>query len=200
MTADYFDERMLNRQRLLWTVATRRQLERWEPIVAGVVLGSFAGRQPSGAEVWSAEIEHHFVLVAAHHLLLALDLDPPSKVQVDPDLRADLTEGRHLHEHWPDNLPVFNVKPRTPQPPRRSGQSFAARNPGRSPYWWLGWDLKIGPYLMPQAPAIAVHKVVDAVEAEVLASDPALAEYVPPRAQSWWLHEGGEWWPRPEDA
>lgn len=35
---EYFDQTMLNRQRLLWAVATRRQLERWEPLVAGAVV------------------------------------------------------------------------------------------------------------------------------------------------------------------
>ena len=30
----YFSDLMVNRQRLLWTLATRRQLERWEPLVA----------------------------------------------------------------------------------------------------------------------------------------------------------------------
>jgi len=30
VTDDYFDERTVNRQRLLFTIATRRQLERWD--------------------------------------------------------------------------------------------------------------------------------------------------------------------------
>jgi len=41
-----------------------------------------------------------------------------------------------------------------------------------------------------------VHELLDAVEAEVLANDPALVRLVPPRAPSPWLHEGGEWWPK----
>lgn len=196
----YFDERMINRQRLLWTVATRRQLERWEPIVAAVLLGSFGKREPAGADVWSAAIEHHFALVAARNLLRALDLGPTS-VSVDPTLRAELIDGRNLHEHWAENenMPVFSVKPRVAVP-RRSAESFDKRNPGRSPYWWLGWSNKTGAQLLPHVSAPALHELLDDVEAEVLAKDAALSRYVPPRAPSPWLHQDGEWWPTPERA
>jgi hypothetical protein len=74
----YFNELMLNRQRLLWALATRRQLERWEPLVAAAVLDGFAGRQSADTDVWSAEIERHLVLVAARNLLRALELPPVS--------------------------------------------------------------------------------------------------------------------------
>lgn len=87
MTGHYFDDTMSNRQRLLWTIATRRQLERWEPIVAAVVRGRLAGRQPDGEDVWSAEIEHHFALIAARNLFRALDLPPSANVPVDQTLR-----------------------------------------------------------------------------------------------------------------
>jgi hypothetical protein len=196
VTNDYFDERMVNRQRLLWAIATRRQLERWEPIVAAVVRGHIADRQPEGADVWSGEIEHHFALIAAHNLLEALDLAPATNVSVDATLRAELTEGRHLHEHWSDNMPVFNVRPRPAQPPRQSGKNFAGRNPDRGPYWWLGFDPKKGALLLPHVSAPALHELLDAVEAEVLTNDDSFREYVPPQAPSPWLHEDGEWWPK----
>lgn len=199
MPAEYFDELMLDRQRLLWAVATRRQLERWEPLVAAYWRGLLAGHNADGALVWTAEIEHHFALIAAHHLFDALDLPPASVVPVDPILRDELTQGRDLLEHWEDNLPVFLVTPQPWPPPRRSGQAFAARNPGRSPYWWLGFEDKLGALLMPQAPAMTLHGLLDAVEAEVLASDPGLADYVPPRAPSPWVQEDGKWWPKPGD-
>jgi len=134
MTEDYFDDLMVNRQRLLWAVATRRQLERWEPLVAASVRAGYARHPFPDADIWSAEIEHHFTLIAARNLLRALDLPPATSVPVDPTLRAELTEGRDLHEHWVENLPVFNVTPRAAQPPRRSGKEFAARNPDR------GWS------------------------------------------------------------
>jgi hypothetical protein len=199
MPDDYFDERMRNRQRLIWTVATRRQLERWEPIVARAVLEGFARRQLSEAEVWSAQIEHHFALVAAGNLVDALDLPPKSGVPIDPTLRAELIDGRNLHEHWREQLPVFNVSPR-PEEPKLSGKSFAARNPEKSPFWWLRWNLKAGAQLMPQVSAPQLHQLLDATEAEVLAEDAALSEYVPPRAPSPWLCENGEWWPIADDA
>lgn len=197
VTHEYFDELMVNRQRLVWTIATRRQLERWEPFVAAGVLRGMDSRQLDPADIWSAEIEHHFALVAARHLLRALELEPVSKVSVDSTLRAELIEGRDLHEHWTDNLPVFNVTPRAEHPPRRSGRDFAERNPDRGPYGWLGWSSKAGAQLLPNVPAPALHQVLDAVEAEVLADDAALSRFVPPRAPSPWLHQDGEWWPKP---
>jgi hypothetical protein len=199
MTDEYFDDTMRDRQRLLWGVATRRQLERWEPLVAAFWRTSLAGRHADGALVWAAEIEHHFALIAAHHLLDALELPPASDVPIDPILRDELAQRRDLLEHWEDNLPVFMVTPRPGQPPRRSGRGFAARNPGLSPYWWLRFDNKRGALLMPKAPAPTLHSLLDAVEAEVLAGDPGLADYVPPRAPSPWIHENGEWWPKADD-
>src|SRR5262245_16898749 len=99
---------MVNRQRLFWVVTTRRQLERWEPLVARVVrLDSLESLVPDCVTVWTAQMEHHFALVAARHLLTALDLDPPTKVSVDPLLRSELIEGRDLHEHWVENMPIF---------------------------------------------------------------------------------------------
>lgn len=191
---------MVNRQRLLWMIATRRQLERWEPYVAASVRRGMEGRQLDSAEIWSAEIEHHFALIAARHLLQALELKPATRVSIDSTLRAELIEGRDLHEHWPDNLPVFNVTPRVEQPPRRSGRAFAERNPDRGPYWWLGWSSKTGAQLLPNVSAPALHQVLDEVEAEVLADDAALTRFVPPRAPSPWLQQDGEWWPKAMNA
>jgi hypothetical protein len=190
---------MRNRERLRWTVATRRQLERWEPLVAAHVLAKHAREPVSDPGVWAAEAEHHFALVAARHLFHALDLDPPLHLPDDySDLRDELKQGRDLHEHWVENMPVFNVRPRVAEPGHKSGRDFAARNPDRGPYWWLGWNNKTGALLMPNVPAPALHQLLDAVEAEVLASDPALKRFLLPRAPSPWLHEGGEWWPKPE--
>ena len=196
MSGGYFDETMVNRQRLLWAVATRRQLERWEPLVAAAHLDWLAGGQPDGADVWSAEVEHHFALVAAGNLLDALDLPPKTGVPVDATLRAELIDGRNLHEHWTEHLPVFNVSPR-PEEPKLSGKSFAERNPESNPFWWLRWNPKTGAQLMPQVSAPQLHELLDAVEAEVLSRDGALREYVPPRAPSPWIVQNGEWWPKP---
>jgi hypothetical protein len=196
VTGDYFSDRMINRQRLLWTVATRRQLERWEPLVAAALRAHMAEKQPDGADVWSAEIEHHFALVAARNLMQSLDLAPATSVLVDATLRAELIEGRDLHEHWPENMPVFNVTPRPAQPRYRSGKDFAARNPKRGPYSSFGWSNKTGALLLPNVSAPALHELLDGVEAEVLTSDDPLRRFVPPRATSPWLYQDGEWWPK----
>jgi hypothetical protein len=197
---DYFNDTMLNRQRLLWTVATRRQLERWEPMVAAWVLESLGGPPFSGADIWAAEIEHHFTLIAARNLMRALELSPPSSVPVDATLRSELIEGRDLNEHWPDNMPVFNITPRPAQPKYRSGKDFAKRNPKSGPYDWLSWSNKTGARLLPNVTAQALHEVLEAVEAEVLAADATLSEYVPPPAPSPWHYENCEWWPKPAHA
>ena len=158
-------------------------------------------RQNSGgldaAEIWQAEMEHHFALIAARNLVKALELTPASAVPVEPTMRAELIEGRDLLEHWAENMPVFNVTPRPTQPRYRSGRDFAARNPRSGPYWWLGWSNKTGAMLMPHVSAPALHGLLDAVETEVLTDDESLKRFVPPRAPSPWIHEKGEWWPNP---
>jgi hypothetical protein len=164
-TDDYFDPKMVNRSRLLWTVATRTQLERWEPFVVRHVYTVQGVHLLENADYWAAEREHHFALVAARNLIHALDLEPASRVAVDPTIRAELIEGRDLLEHWVENLPVFNVWPRPRDPKRRSGRDFAMRNPREGPYWWLSWNSKHGPMLMPNVSAPAVHEILDAVEA-----------------------------------
>jgi hypothetical protein len=198
MKDDYFDYTMVLRQRLLWTVATRRQLERWEPIVARYARRLMVNRQLDGADVWSAAIEHHFVLIAARTLFRALDLAPVANVSVDPTVRSELIEGRDLHEHWPENLPVFNATPRQTQPRYRSGENFTALNPDSEPYWWLGCGNKTGAVLLPHVSAPVLHQLLDAVEAD-LSQDAALSTFVPPRAHSSWLHQDGEWWPKAAD-
>jgi hypothetical protein len=195
MTHSYFNALMLNRQRLFWTVATRQQLERWEPLVAECVRRLFADRQLNDTDIWSAAIEHHFALVAARNLFRALDLAPASSVPINPTLRAELTEGRNLHEHWPENMPLFNA-PTVAQQHRRSGKTFAARNPNSNPYNWLRWTDTTGAQLLPNVPAPALHQLLDAVETEAITNDPALSAFVPPRAASPWLHQDGEWWPK----
>ena len=99
MVGDYFGDGMVNRQRLFWSVATRRQLDRWEPFVAAAVRRDLTRQTLGGAEIWAAEMEHHFALVAARNLIRALDLPPASGVAIDPTVRAELIEGRDLSEH-----------------------------------------------------------------------------------------------------
>ena len=52
--------------------------------------------------------------------------------------------------------------------------------------------------LLPNVPSAVVRGLLDAVEAEVLASDPAMGRFVPPRVESAWGNEDGAWWPKGE--
>lgn len=193
---NYFDGTMINRQRLLWTVATRRQLERWEPFVATAVFLGSSNRHLDDSRIWLAELEHHFTLIAARHLLRALELPPVSGVPLDSTLRAEIIEGRDLHEHWVENLPVFNVSPRESHVLRhRSGKEYDARNPHTGPYDWLRWSNKTGALLLPHVSAPALHGLLDAVEAETLAADQSLSGFVPARLPSPWFRDKDEWWP-----
>lgn len=183
---------MADRQRLLWAVATRRQLERWEPLVADFVRALMADRQPDGKAVWAAQVEHHFTLIAAHNVLQALGLTRTSSVAVDPILRDELKAGRDLLEHWPQNMPIFMATPRPAQPGYPSGQRFAARNPDEGPYGGLDWTNTTGALLLPRVSAPELHDLLDAVEADVLGRDASFREYVSARAPSPWIHENGE--------
>lgn len=191
----YFDTRGINRQRLLWTVATRKQLERWEPFVADAVRLGLDGKQLGSAEIWSAEIEHHFALIAARNLIRALEIPPPTSVEVDRTMRDEIVESRDLLEHWDENAPVFNVTPRVSEPPRKSGQTFAERNPRHTPYDWLRWSGTQGPQLSPNVPALSLHRLLDGVEDAVLGNDPGLRRFIPHRSPSLWQCVDGLWWP-----
>jgi hypothetical protein len=196
MAGEYWNEHGVRRQRLLWAIATRRQLERWEPLVAKAVQRG----QLDDVDIWAGETEYHFVLIAVRNLFHALDLDPPPNVEVDPTLRSELIESRDLHEHWKENAPIFNVTPLPAEPSYRSGKEFAARNPDTSPYWWFRWSPATGARLLPNVPASAVHDLVDVIEADVCSQDADFRRFVPPRAHSPWHHQNGEWWPLPPDG
>ena len=152
--------------------------------------------------VWQAQIEHHFTLIAANHMLVALHMHEPT-FTVDPVLSAELKESRDLHEHWKDNMPVFNQIPRNSEPPRKSGKDFASRNPTDRPYAWREWNSKQGPMLTPHVSAAELHRILDRVEELVVSATPGLADYIPARpTRSPWADdpENNHWWPRPPDA
>jgi len=198
---DYFDERTVNRQLLIWAVASRRQLERWEPLVAASLRAQYGGPPFLDASIWEAETEHHFLLIAGRNLIQAIDMTPD--ISIEQTIRSELIEGRDLHEHWRDNLPVFLVTPRQKQPKYQSGKDFATRNPTRGPYWWLGWNNHDGPMILPNVPAHAVHELVDRVEATIVAKDPGFRRFIPPRQPSPWMGEvygKDRWWPKPVES
>jgi hypothetical protein len=182
---------------LSWAVATRLQLDRWEALVAQHLRNELHDHaRSSGGLIWQAQFEHHFCLIAARHLLRALDMSG-LKVVVDGVLRDEIVEGRDLLEHWDENMPVFNAQPRARQAGRKTGNAFAERNPRHGPYWWLGWDYKVGPKLLPHVPSASVRALLDEVEACVLQDAPELSEYLLPRSDSPWLDD---WSPRPRPS
>lgn len=206
----YFDA-LPERQALLWAAAVRRQLGRWEPLVAKHLLTTL---EPSmipappvattmgGDEIWQGDVERHFLLIAANNLLKSIPLmeQPPA---VDPILQAEIQETRHMVEHWDENMPVFNVTPRPAQPRRSAGKSFAARNPQRGPYCWWSWNSARGPLVTPNIAASQLHDLVDATIEAAVAARPEMSEliadFVPPAAPIPWIErtaEADEWWPK----
>lgn len=172
-------------------------LDRWEALIAENLLNEPHDTvRSAGALIWQAQFEHPFCLIAARHLLRTLDMSG-LPIAVDEVLRAEIMEGRDLLEHWDENMPVFNIQPRPSDPGRKTGKAFAQRNPRHGPYWWLAWDDKVGPKLLPHVPAAAVHVLLDDVEAYVLRDAPDMSAYLLPRPESPWV-EG--WWPRPRSG
>src|SRR5207247_3430687 len=102
MSDDYFDERAVCRELLIWAIATRRQLERWEPLVAAWVRSQYDGPQFPELDIWKTATEHHFLLIAARNLIRAVELAKgvALEIPIGPTIRDELIEGRDLHEHW----------------------------------------------------------------------------------------------------
>jgi len=200
MTAasEYFSPRGVARGVMSWALGTRMQLDRWEPLVARNLWLHHRNAQLPDPLIWQAEHDHHFALVACRNLLRALALaDDP--VEVDPVVRTQVIAGRDLHEHWDENMPVFNVRP-SGTPPRKSGKDFAVSNPDRSPYDWLAWKSNAGPMLLPLVAASRVHALLDACETWATVQVPSLTRFALPRPASPWTSENpppDNWWPRP---
>lgn len=188
------------RQVLLWTIATRQALERWEASVASAIrLEMYEKRRPPGRLLWAAEIDRHWTFVAARNLLRALkviDLE----IRVDNELDEAIIQHRDLLEHWDENMPVFNSFPRQMTPPRPPGKRYASDNPESSPYGQIRWNGSHGPILGSWLPAEKLHEFLDVVQEEVHARSPSLMDYVPKRAPSPWLGEEAgidRWFPKP---
>lgn len=211
MTTDpYFADTIMPwRQALLWASAVRRQLGRWEPLVAKhcrVMNDRSLSPKPAvpttmtTEEMWQGEIERHFLLVAAHDLLKAIDLldAPPA---VDATVRAELTEARDLVEHWVENMPHFMVSDRPGSPGYKTGKNFAARNPRAGPYNWWSWNSQRGPMVTPNVSGEQVHELVAVTINVVVSVHPDLAEAVPPvPVGPWVVTSGGGWWPKQDPA
>jgi hypothetical protein len=207
----YFDT-MPERQPLVWASAVRRQLERWEPLVARHVLAGLQKHQSPSPEqpisfglfeMWQGESEHHFLLVAAGQLLKGLGmLDAPPKI--GEVVASELREARDLNEHWEDNMPVFNVGPARPkEPPRPSGKRFADRNPRHGPYCWWAWDGIRGPMVTPNVTATQVHELVELAITACNAERPGVPVVIPGAApRPWYIPttDAAEWWPKLDEV
>src|SRR5437868_1691407 len=146
-TDPYFASSMPPRQSLVWASAVRRQIGRWEPLVAKHTLMAIepnlvpppATRTTmTCAEHCQGETERHLLLVAAWNMLQAAELlrAPPN---LDGSVKDELRQARGLVEHWRENMPVLNVTPRPRQPRHSTGKAFASRNPRAGPYSWWSW-------------------------------------------------------------
>ena len=81
------------------------------------------------AMIWQSQFEHHFAVVAADHMLMAIErLDPP--IPVEQSLSEGIADLRDMLEHWLDNMPVFNQHPRPRPPAHRSGKALCSEPPG----------------------------------------------------------------------
>ena len=197
--AEYFNEHAIDRELLLWAVATRRQLDRWEACVAEIVR---LGQALPGELVWRSSAERHLVFVSARHLVraTALSNDPP----LDAPLSDGITDVRNLLEHWDENAPIFNKWPQViPEGDAKrrfpSRKRFAEQHPEVTPFSSFAWDSTSGPKLLPTIPAHMLHAALDVVEAAVLQRRPELAEFVSERDPSPWLGEDAgndRWWPK----
>lgn len=194
----FFDPSELQTAAYSWAIATRIQLDRWEPLVARYVSMGFKKEKQPGTLIWQARFEHHFLLIAAAHFVRSTKL--AGKPDLVGKIRKQVVAGRDLHEHWFENMPIFNMKPRTQEPSHPSGQGFAERNPERSPYFPLAWDSHRGPMIQPDLPAAKVHAAVTAVMSWAESERSDLTRFVLPREPSPWVgEEAGKdhWWPRP---
>lgn len=202
MVNQHFNDVEIDNEVFTWALATRLQMDRWEALLAPEVWTQMyqpETKSPARSmRIRQARIEHHFCLTAAGHLLKALKMRQ-SQITIDPVVAAELKEGRDLHEHWDENVPIFNTTPRPSQPKFPSGKSYAARNPDESPYFWLRWDSEVGPKVMPHVPGAAVHDLVDRTLTAIVAKHPEMADKVLPRPESPWRDDPENverWWPR----
>ena len=194
----YFEGVMPERQALVWAAAVRRQLERWEPLVARHTLLLLEPTRSMPTVVYfEGETERHLLLSALRNLLIAIRLmDHPPKV--NRAVADEMIQTRDLNEHWDENMPVFAVTPRSRDPQWPSGKAFADRNRERSPYCWWAWDSQRGPLVSPNVSATQIHELVEATIVAAVAAEPQFAGIVADAAPRPWrtpVKEGDSWWP-----
>ena len=189
------DHTMQDRQTMLWVIATRRQVRRWE-IVLARWLKAKSDRTADPGNIWLAQIEWHMALVAANNLVRAVANTRGRVAAIPEDLAIDIRTHRDLLEHWDEQSPAFYNKA-SPGPLERSGKHFANRHPGGDPYWWLSWSRESGPSLGPELGVEVLHLELDRIQEEILESNPDLEQYLSPIDDTPWLRdELGRWSPK----
>lgn len=180
---------------LRWCLATRRELDRWEELLAQFGMLLQKNEKPPGALAWELRMEHHFALVAADNLRRALNR--VNHTGFLKDLHHDLELLRHLHEHWDQQEDVF-ANAADPGPLNKTASAFHDRHPGRSPYGFFNFNSKTGPMLGPAVLAWELRLALDRIEEKAIKSSPGLARFLTPRPPSPWVcDEYDNWWPNP---
>jgi hypothetical protein len=116
VAAEYFNDMMIDRQLLFWTIATRRELERWEARVAEIIRLGLQSASLPGLLVWLSEAERHFVFVAARNLVRTAERDAADTF-VDSSMAEDLKNIRVKDAKTPIRFAITpSVRSRTRGP------------------------------------------------------------------------------------
>lgn len=199
------EDRDIKRSLLIWVGASIEQLHGWESLLAeDFVAGWNAPEAPrNGRLIWRLHTHRHFLMVALAHVLTALKKAREKSVyhlNIDPTIRDEIKETRDLLEHWKENVPIFNTRPRPRQPKHPSGQRWANRNPEPArPYSAFNWNNKDGPRLTPNITSAEVWQILDRIVEDFRATDGHWDDYLPePQPLAWVEYDterGKEWWP-----
>ncbi len=174
----FFKEASAARQALLWSIATRRQLDRWADVVDQIVESMQLGEDIDGRLVWKAEAERHLALVAAGNVATALKLPTNTATPTDADLIPTLEALRNVSEHWDQQMPYFNVQPHEGEA-HLSGRVLVGQDPQRTPFAQFaryGSD----DLLWADVPASRVRAMLDDIERQIIEQHPTLADYLSP--------------------
>jgi hypothetical protein len=195
--AEHANADVHDRQVLLWVVGTRRQLRRWELVLARCVRAWDASAQPDPSDIWLGQVERHLALIATNNLLRAIEDARGRFKGFPPQLERDVRNLRDLQEHWDEQWPSF-YDPRNPERLHRGGAEFVGRHPGAgSPFNFLRLDGVAGPELGPGTARVAdMFLELDRLQRDVLKLAPWMSQFVTPVDPSPWLPS--TWEPRPD--
>jgi hypothetical protein len=172
--AEGTDDRVQDRDVLVWVRATFEQLDRWETRLLTYLRARRTADESDLLDIWSAQTERHFALVAASHVITAV-ARTRGRLPMPPSEMVDMIVAlRDIHEHWEQQQPMFDRRPIAEDRLVRAGKRFARSNPGVHPLWWLNWDEREGSMLVDALPTEDVRRYLRKVEQLVIANDPSL--------------------------